>query len=213
MDFAALRRKTGERLAEFGLEIPGPLPLLGDEDVEWCRPVEQVVARCHALAAIIGMEEGGDPDDIADEMRELGLVELLNGRERLFFDDATGVGNAPASALEQAKIDISWRQEALWALLWALGFVDDLPPDQLCGDSSAYARMAPDLDPTQTVDGIELRPLDELVATIDLYYCLHWHDREDALPPGIEHGVVVERRHALEWLFQDEPWDEVDTST
>ena len=218
-DYEALRRVTLARLAEYGMSGPDVLPLLSDDDFAFIRPAEQVVARCHALAAIIGLEQGADADDVRAEMEELDLVRWLAPGERVLYDHLTAGRDAPPAELEQAAIDVTWRQEALWALLWALGFVDQLVPEEDCGDSSAYERLAPDLDPRQTVPGVALRDADELAAEIDLHYCLHWHQREHehfgrgGSDARMKRGVIVERREALEWLIQDVPWDEVDTST
>jgi hypothetical protein len=219
-DYEALRRATVARLAEHGLGDPDALPRLSDDDFRWIRPIDQVVARCHALAGIIGLQQGADPDDVSDAMEELDLVPWLAGRELLLYEHRTAGREATPEALEQAEVDVTWRQEALWALLWALVLVADLPPDEDCGDSEAYERLAPGLDPRRTVEGVALRPVDELAAMLDLYYCLHWHQREhehfgrrDWSDERLKPGVVWERREALEWLIQDVPWDEVDAST
>ena len=50
---------------------------------------------------------------------------------------------------------------------------------------------------------------------LDFYYLLHWHARNaqyhgQMWDPEIAPGVVLERRRALEWLFQDVPWEDVD---
>jgi hypothetical protein len=50
---------------------------------------------------------------------------------------------------------------------------------------------------------------------LDFYYCLHWNARKaqyhgDVWDYQIAPGVVLERRRALEWLFQDAQWEDVD---
>jgi hypothetical protein len=218
-DHRGVRQATAERLAAWELEVPDVLPLLGEDDVAWVRPVDQVVARCHALAAVIGLAQGADPDDVAAALIDHDLARWLDDRERYLLDARTGAASvADPARLRQAEIDATWRQEALWALLWALGFVDDLPPDEECGDSRPYERMTPDMDPANTVDGITLRPVEVLVPMLDFYYVLHWHEREAqfggaGLPKAIQPGVIRERRTALEWLFHDVRWGDVDTST
>lgn len=210
------------RLERLGLEddLPPHLPLLGDGDVSWLRPVEDVVARCHAIAAAIGVEQGADADALAEELREHDLERFLAGPERALVRHATGEEELDEDALRQAHVDVSWRQECLWALLWALGFVEELEADEYCGDESAYERMAPEMDPEQTVEGIELRPVEELAAELDFHYCLHWYTREarlqgteDRLPEPVSEELVQERRVALEWLFVDEEWEEIPLDT
>jgi hypothetical protein len=65
-----------------------------------------------------------------------------------------------------------------------------------------------------------LRPLSELLDSLDLHQRLHWITRQaqadkKAVPAGLEPGVIQERRRALNWLVQFEAaqWDDVDTPT
>ena len=62
---------------------------------------------------------------------------------------------------------------------------------------------------------VALRPLAEIVAMLDFYYCLHWHARNaqyhgQMWDPEMPPGVALERRRALAWLFRDVPWEDVD---
>ena len=222
MDYQALRARSAIRLERLGLEdeLPPQLPLLGDGDIAWVRPAGDVVARCHAIASAIGVQQGAEAGEIADELREHDLERWLSGPERALLRHRLGEEELDEAAVEQAEVDVSWRQECLWALLWALGFVDELKPDEYCGDESAYERMAPEMDPAQTVEGIELRPVEELAAELDFQLCLHWYTREarvqgteDRLPEPIAEEFVQERRVALEWLFTDEDWEEIALDT
>lgn len=169
------------------------------------RPVDQVVARCHALAAVIGLEEGADADDVRADMEEHDLVGHLATNELVFYEHRAAIAPADPEDLEQATIDVTWRTEALWALLWALGFVDELDPAAEAGGSEAYAELAPGLDPAQTVEGVELRPAGELAAMRDRHRALR-----DAGRPDVEAGIVLERLHALEWLLRDAAWDDIE---
>lgn len=115
----------------------------------------------------------------------------------------------------QTAVDISWREEALWALMWALSLVGDLPPDELCSEGPFYERLAPGMDPAQGRTDVSLRPVAEIAAMLHCYYCLHWHARNaqyhgQRWATTVAPGAVLERRHALEWLCQDPPWEDVD---
>jgi Domain of unknown function (DUF4272) len=219
VDFADLRAESLRRLERLGLTGRLPLPLLGDDDVASLRPAEEVVARCHAIAAAIAVEQGADPEDVAEELREHDLERWLAGPERSLLRHHLGERRLDEDVLRQAEIDVSWRQESLWVLLWALGFVEELRPDEFCGDESAYERMAPDMDPAKTIQGIELRPRERLVAELDFHYCLHWHLRERELgrrrplPEPLSEGFVRERRLPLEWLFAEDEWEEISLDT
>lgn len=220
MDFRALRTRSAIRLERLGLlDDMASLPVLADGDVAWVRPVEAVVARCHAIAAALGVEQGGDAEGIAEELREHDLERWLAGPERVLLRHRLGEEPLDDAAVEQAEIDVSWRQECLWALLWALGFVDELKADEPCGDETAYERLAPEMDPAQTVADVALRPAEQLAAELDFHYCLHWQLREreargePELPEPLREEVVRERRLALEWLFAAEEWEEIALDT
>jgi hypothetical protein len=169
------------------------------------RAVDDVVARCHALAAVIGLEEGADPDDVRADVDEHGLAPWLAVNEQVFYEHRMGIELADDEDLAQATIDVTWRSEALWALLWALRFVDELDPAVECGGSEAYAQMAPDLDPAETVPDIALRPVAEIAAMRDQYMALDPQERDDLDP-----GIVFERRHALMWVLSDAAWDDIE---
>jgi hypothetical protein len=222
LDFAAVRERSIGRLRALGLdgELPPHFPLLAEEDVARVRPVDHVVARCHAIAAALAVLEGGDPHEVDEALRLHGLERWAAGPERALLLHRLGERPLDERAERQAEIDVSWRQESLWALLWALGFVERLDPAEYCGDASAYERLAPEMDPAQTVEGVELRPREELVAELDFHCCLHWHAREHRLagrrpelPEPLTEGLVVERRRPLEWLFADEDWEEISLDT
>jgi len=82
--------------------------------------------------------------------------------------------------------------------------------------------MLPNLNTRESGDKIRrdasLRSTDQLVAALDLAYCLHWAvvDAElhgDELV-GLYGMGVRERRHALEWLLnEDDEWDDVPLDT
>jgi hypothetical protein len=215
MDFLAIREQSVKRLGEWKLSDAGSLPLHSDADFEWMRDARSVAERCHAIAAALALAHRApvatvrraiDDNDLAPSLssRELELLGVLEG------DEATDAGE-----LQQLLVDISWREEALHALLWVLGFVEDLPPDQMCPKQPAYEQLAPGLDPGRARADVRLRPLPEIAAMLDLYYCLHWHARKaqyhgDVWDYEIAPGVVLERRRALEWLFQDAEWEAVD---
>ncbi|HVF79429.1 MAG TPA: DUF4272 domain-containing protein [Solirubrobacteraceae bacterium] len=214
MDFLVIREQSVRRLRRWKLSDPGSLPLHADEDFEWARDAASVATRCHAIAAALALAHRApvqtvrsaiDEHDLESSMgtRELELVRVLEGDEE------------PDELTLQLLVDISWREEALHALLWVLRLVQDLPPDQMCPRQPVYERLAPGLDPGRARDDLKMRPLSEIAAMLDLYYCLHWHARKaqyhgDVWDYDLAPSVVLERRRALEWLFQDARWEDVD---
>jgi hypothetical protein len=215
MDFLAIREQSVQRLRRWKLSDPGPLPLHGEKDFEWMRPAPSVAKRCHAIAAALALAHRAPVQTVRDAVEDNELEGSLGARELELLRVLEGDADAGEPALQQLLVDIAWREEALHALLWALGLVDDLPPDRMCPKSPVYELLAPGLDPGNARQDVQLRPLAQIAAMLDFYYCLHWHARKaqyhgDVWDYQIAPGVVLERRRALEWLFQDAEWEDVD---
>jgi hypothetical protein len=215
MDYVATRERSMQRLARWKLPDSGVLPLHGDEDFAWVRTAHGVAARCHAIAAALGLMHGALPQRVRTALRDNDLLGELAGDELRFLRHLEADLTMDDDERHRTAVDISWREESLWALMWALALVDDLPPDELCSGSPFYERLAPGMDPARGRTDVSLRPVAEIAAMLDLYYCLHWHARNAqyhgrAWGTAIAPGAVLERRHALEWLFQDVPWEDVD---
>ena len=216
IDFLAIREQSTRRCSRWKLSDPGSLPLHADEDFEWARDAGAVADRCHALAAALALTHRAPVPTVRGAIDANGLEPSLAAREKQLLAVLEGDAESDEGDLQQLLVDVAWREEALHALLWALGLVDDLLPDEMCPKAPVYERLAPDLNPANAAGAdVQLRPLAELAAMLDLYYLLHWHARRaqyhgDVWDYHIAPGVVLERRRALEWLFQDAAWEDVD---
>ena len=215
MDFLAIREQSVRRLRRWKLSDPGSLPLHSDDDFEWVREPAAVADRCHAIAAALALAHRAPVQTVRDAIDEYDLEPSLGTRELELLRVLEGDEDRAEPELQQLLVDISWREEALHALLWVLGLVDDLPPDQMCPKQPVYEQLAPGLDPGRAREDQRMRPLSEIAAMLDFYYLLHWHARKaqyhgDVWDYEIAPGVVLERRRALEWLFQDAGWEDVD---
>jgi len=215
MDYVAIRERSVRRLASWKLPDPGVLPLHGDEDFEWMRDARDVGARCHAIAAALALQHRAPAERIRAALRDNDLERFMAAPELLYLRDREGEIELGDERRHQIAVDISWSEEALWALMWCLELVDDLPPGELCGREPFYERLAPEMDPARGRTDVELRPLPQIAAMLDLYYLLHWYARNaqyhgQTWDSKIAPGAVLERRRALEWLFQDVAWEDVD---
>ncbi|MDR3687988.1 MAG: DUF4272 domain-containing protein [Fimbriimonas sp.] len=121
---------------------------------------------------------------------------------------------------ERAKAKFSWRTEASWVLLWALGFVDrlGLPSGQIEPWSAIEIVEANFVD--GLVNNAKPRSIDEILDEADLIYRCHWAvrhaERSDVDIEGkLEPGVTFERHHALNWLirYENQDWDDISTDT
>lgn len=215
MDFLAIREQSVRRLRRWRLSDAGSLPLHSEADFEWVRDAAAVAQRCHAIAAALALAHRAPVQTVRGAIDEHGLEPALGTRELELLRVLEGDEEPDEQTLQQLLVDISWREEALHALLWVLRLVPDLPPDRMCPRQPVYERLAPGLDPGRAPEDVLMRSLSEIATMLDFYYCLHWHARKaqyhgDVWDYEIAPGVVLERRRALEWLFQDARWEDVD---
>jgi hypothetical protein len=122
---------------------------------------------------------------------------------------------------EQEKINISWRTEAVWLLLWTINKVDKikLPIDQV--KVNDIVEHLPDFlgDPKEYIDTSEIRPTSEILDISDLTYRLHWATRNSEfngknMPANLNENIVQERHYAINWVtFYADEWDEITTDT
>lgn len=117
------------------------------------------------------------------------------------------------------RVQLSWRNEAAWVLLWALGHVDGQlgAPRQTC-DVDVLTDI---VIHTPDLDRHGLRRANDILNEADLIYRYHWAVRQAGIdgrdpPAGLNPGVVMERHHALNWLIgydDGAEWDDVSTDT
>ena len=159
IDFLAVRERSVQRLRQWKLSDPGSLPLHGDEDFEWMRDAAAVADRCHAIAAALALAHRAPVHTVRGAIDDNGLERSLAASELTPPHVLEGDAESGEDDLQQLLVDIAWREEALHALLWSLGVVADLPPDEMCPKQPVYEQFAPGLDPGRADDDARLRPL------------------------------------------------------
>jgi hypothetical protein len=177
------------------------------------RSAQDVVDRIRALHGVLAAAYGQPGDEILEQLTERGLLEWVSDSERVMLA-------APEDEAQDLRVRISWRTECLSALGWALGLYDELPIDGLSEAAPEdFAVLDPEADAGTPAD-VTLRDERELMARLDVFFCAHWAVRDHDLtglpaqwPEGVVSGAVWERRHALEWLLSDTPWDDIGLNT
>jgi len=106
---------------------------------------------------------------------------------------------------EAGAINAVWKYEAVWALLWALGIIEELSlPSEICDCDLVMGTMRRFKGLDDFMANTTLRPLEEILQALDLHYRYHWvavNARVNGSDPaGIDEEVVMERRAGLEWL-------------
>ncbi|HEY0062043.1 MAG TPA: DUF4272 domain-containing protein [Telluria sp.] len=206
----ARKARVESKLAAAGIEVGASLPPLVCEKEVVLRSEEEVIGRVKALLLCALRAESclaGQPMSVAELFGKiLGADDQITPGEKAYLDL-----EAPTP---HHSVQLLWRYEAVYLLLWSLGLVAELPyPPQPC-DASECVRLLGELPKGK------LRDPAEILDALDLHYRLHWSIRErrrkeQPEAEGIDAGVVSERHHALNWLvrFQHAAWDDVDTPT
>lgn len=178
------------------------------------RPAAEVAKRCLVLYAVVAAGHREPRRKLARWLQKVGLWEAVSPAEAELLQ---------AEAMtERQEIVATWRVEALFTLLWALGKVATLPPPvELC-DVQLVRRVLPPLfsSAASFIMAARLRGADEILQASEEIYDIHWAVRDAQIhgrpiPQGYNPGVVQERHYALNWLAgsPDQGWDDVATDT
>lgn len=207
MNFEEIRNKSLSVAKKLGYELPSDLPLL-DSTVRR-RSSQEIEDRALVLAGIVASSYGFPRDRIIFWLDQEGLWSSVSLAEADFLRHGKG-------SAQQYQMQV----ESLCAFAWALGYLPSLDFDR---PSPAHlVAVFPDFKVAESSakfrDRANLRSQDEVAFGCDLAYCLHWSVKQAAIDGKAISGkvpphVVVERRHALEWMLSADAWDEVSLDT
>ena len=192
-------------------------PIIG---VRECSPrdVKEISRRTMALLSTAVRAEA------LSQKEEFDLEEFKSSRpmsfECLTPAESSFLNNS--SPEEQDVIDFVWRYEAIYALLWALSYIDELKhPDEIC-DVPLVARTVFSRDESDFIANAKLRSNEELLDALDLHFRLHWaavdcRVYQNKRLENLHEGIVRERHYVLNWIleFQNNgvEWDDISTAT
>lgn len=210
-----------QRLKKEGIPYIEHLPVI--ESAEQVRPRSLEEIACRAISSLLIIQAALDIENnnyneesrqwLQDKLQQYGVQEELTPKERAVLEDRAD----PA-----AIINMVWKYEAYWSLIWYLGLVDALPfPDKICDCDAAIDAVASAVDFQEFLRKCQPRSLEELLDEDDLIYRYHWacvdariHDQP--APAGLDESVVLERRSGLDWLLglnTAQDWDAVELHT
>lgn len=207
-------------LKEKGVPYIEHLPVI--ESVITPRTPQEIARR--AIACLItvqvacDMSRGEDvkkSQEFFQQMLETyGVADELTPKEQMFFS------GKPSN---QDAVNMAWKYEAYWPLIWALGLVDSLEyPDQICDCDFAIEAVSSCGSFEELMESARPREISEILDEADLIFRYDWacvnarlHGRE--APAGLDSGVVMERHWGLNWLIgkntDNDEWDTVSTDT
>lgn len=219
----ALERKEKSEKILILKEIPynKNLPVIEDDAEVEIRNFEDIGKRAVALAVVALRAECRLTGIPVEEEKELiaNIIEIYNGNGFFSLEEKSYMENSEPS--EQDSIQFIWRYEAMWIMLWALGYVEKLEyPNKICDviHGANIINMSMNLD--EFVNRGNKKSKEEILDEADLIYRYNWacvdaRINRRVIPGGMDDGVVQERHKALNWLinYMEADWDEVGTDT
>lgn len=207
IDFEQIRVQSLQTAVAWGYPANPSLPLFDRSAV--VRSCDEIVDRMLEMLCLAACAFGLDGQRARAWLDRECKIDTLALEERQFLLIQQGDARRLAQQIE-----------GLWALAWSVGGVSDFCFDRPC--AADFVVRLPNVDEGESSStfrgAARLRPDSEIVAAADLAYCLHWAIRElhlhNAKPPGaIAEYVIVERRHALEWLLSNDAWTDIHLDT
>lgn len=205
-------------------EVPYTDHLPGIETAEEITPRTSREIACRAVTCLITIQIACDicqGEDVEKSrnffysmLESYGIKDELTPLERKIFFGKPD---------HQEAVNMAWKYEACWTLLWALGLIDKLEyPDKICDCEKAIDVVRRCGNFQEFMDSTAPRSIEEILDEADLIYRYDWacvdariNGRE--IPAGLDAGVVVERHWGLNWLIgkgsSNENWDTVSADT
>lgn len=195
------------------------LPHIESSNDVFQRSAERIAKR--AIACLLMIQVACDLDqDQFDQETEDFIVDLLN--KFAVIDELTvkekNILNRNAS--QQEIVNMIWKYEAYWVLLWALGIVEELKyPDEIADCDFAIQAVSGCDSLQEFMQQVKLRNIEEILDEADLIYRYDWacvdaRLKQQNAPANLNASIVLEHHGALNWLIQaDADWDNPDVST
>lgn len=209
----ALARKARSEalLRQQGVPINQYLPVIEDESQVPRRTRAEIANRALALFAVAMKGEGVEEKVVRKFVADHDIDAYFSPHERAFFRSA--------KPTPEQRAQFSWRYEAAWVMLWALGYVHELDKPSAQCDVPAAAGIVMKRSHAQFVADAKPRAVPEILELADRIYRYRWALVDARLNgtqvTGLDPDVAVERHQALNWLigYNGAEWDDVTTDT
>ena len=207
------RKKNSERLLK-SLNIPfiDHLPLIEEEHEARIRTPQEIAQRILVLTYLNYVaEEPEERDKVIDFLKEQDLWNSVSNDEKELFSKELS---------DQEHVNISWRSEAIWLLLWVINKVDTvyIPSEEV--SIPQILELLPDFmtDTKDFVKNATMKTVCEILDLSDLTYRLHWATRHTELNNletlDLNSSIVQERHFAVNWVtYYEDNWDDITTDT
>lgn len=213
MTAQARKQKTEAYLRELGIPFNFVLPPIEEESEASIRTASDIAKRIFILVYLGVYSEDGDKDEIIEFFKSEELWDSVSEHEKklLFKNKLT----------EKDTINISWRSEGVYLMLWSISKIDNLGlPIEQCNIGEMLDLLPNAFESTKNfIEKAEIRPMAEILDKSDLIYRLHWAARQadsknDEIPGNIDVGIIQEWHYAINWItYYEENWDDILTDT
>lgn len=209
---AERKTKTETLLKSLNIPFIDHLPLVAEEEDIVLRSPQEIARRAIVLVYLCYAADFPESkNQVISFLKEKNLWNSVSQEEQELFG---------AEITRQQQIDLSWRAEATWLLLWTINKVKRLELPTRYVNVGAMMDLFPGFmkDPGKFIESARLRPVSEILDVLDLTYRLHWATRDaqlKSLPPlKVDAGIVEERHYAINWVTcYAEDWDDISTDT
>lgn len=218
MNEQELRRdKNNDYIERIGIACYRDLPTIESSSEVFLKSFETITKK--AIASLFVIQLACDILNETDYNEALGIV--LQFLEKYNINLEVDLNKLEKKLIngtytKQDALDVSWEYETYWALVWALGFVDNIVvPDDVCNSDDAINIIMENSSYEEFTSKARLRNLNEILDMVDLYYRYDWACTEKRINPETPIGflnpeVVYERRRGLEWLISSEmDWHDI----
>lgn len=214
------REKTLAILEKMDIDYCNGLPVV--EDMAMTKSLSDICRRA-VVSLYISVWADYYLNDKAELNDEKGI--LMNRMKEL--DSSSALFPSEKALIEGSISDkdalqLTWGVECCYMLMWVLGFVETSEVIDACDecDPLIIIRILNSFDSLNDMIGkCKMREQSQILDMLDLYYNYHWVCVDKSVRPEAKcgeliGGVVMERRKALEWLFDKEnDWSEISLDT
>lgn len=144
-------------------------------------------------------------------IKKYEVEKFLNKTEKLVFQNKLD---------KQELINLTWKYESINVLGWVLGLNKELSfPNILCDSEFLLKEIAVCDNFNDFLNKCKLINIEDILDELDLEYRYHWAAVENRINKErnnfiINEEIVMERRRALEWLFEEiEDWNDISLDT
>ena len=213
----AIERKieTEKYLKELGIPFIDHLPTIEEENETFIRSAESISKRILILMYLCYVgEEEEEKEEVVEFLKEYNLWEDTSPEEKEILTRELELTN-------QEKINISWKSECIWLLLWTINKFEKLELPIQESSIQEILEFVPEFlsNPSEFIKSAQLRNKSELMDVSDLTYRLHLSTRNAELDSEnstvLNPSVVLERHYAINWVtnYEGLEWDEITTDT